>query len=299
VNSQRFPSIGFIGVGAIGGPMAERMLERFPLSICDSNVAARARFDGKATLVQNARELGQVADIVFACLPSLDSYRDVVLAPGGLLSGGRMRHFIHVGTTGPELVHEMDRALSARGVTLFDAPVSGGTPRARTGELMVMASGSRDVFDLVEPMIKCYASSIVFLGTVPGLAQTMKLINNVLSAANLAVAAELVTFGVKAGLVPAQMLEVLNGGTGQNSATLTKIPNHILTRKFDYGGRLQIVCKDLAMCVSEAGRLGLKAPFSELVAQTYASAIALEGPNEDMTTVIRHMERAAGVEVGP
>jgi 3-hydroxyisobutyrate dehydrogenase-like beta-hydroxyacid dehydrogenase len=297
VSDQGLPSVGFIGVGAIGRPMAERMLRHFPLTICDSDVAARSHFVGKAPLVSSARELAEVADIVFACLPSLESYRAVVLAPGGLSAGGRMQFFIHVGTTGTELVRDIDAALVDRGVGMLDAPVSGGAPRARLGDLMVMASGRRDIFELVEPMIRCYASSVIYLGAAPGLAQTMKLINNVLSAANLAVAAEVLTFGAKVGLDPAQMLEVLNGGTGQNSATLTKIPHHILPRTFDYGGRLQIVVKDLAMCVSEADRMGLHLPFSELIAATYRAAIAQEGPNADMTTVIRQMERAAGVEV--
>jgi 3-hydroxyisobutyrate dehydrogenase-like beta-hydroxyacid dehydrogenase len=127
----------------------------------------------------------------------------------------------------------------------------------------------------------------------------MKLINNMLSAANLAVASELLVLGVKAGLDPHQMLEVLNSGTGQNSATLTKIPHHLLPRSFDYGGRLEVVYKDLAMCVQEAKNMGIAAPLSDLIASTYRTAIAQDGPDRDMTEVVRHMERAAGVQVGP
>jgi len=116
VSDQELPSVGFIGVGAIGRPMAERMLRHFPLTICDCDVAARSHFVGKAPFVSSARELAEVADIVFACLPSLESYRAVVLAPGGLSAGGRMRFFIHVGTTGTELVRDIDAALVDRGV---------------------------------------------------------------------------------------------------------------------------------------------------------------------------------------
>lgn len=293
------PTIGFMGVGAIGRPMAERMLAQFPLVVFDVSAAARASFEGRATLVQSASTLAASADVVFACLPTLESYRQAVLAEDGLMAGGRMRHFIHVGTTGPALAREMNAALSARGVSMLDSPVSGGVPRASSGELTVMASGPRDLFGSVEAMIKCYASSIVYLGEAPGLAQTMKLINNMLSAANLAVASELLVMGVKAGLDPHQMLEVLNSGTGQNSATLTKIPNHLLPRTFDYGGRLEVVHKDLAMFVHEADRMGLATPLSELIASTFRTAIAQDGPDRDMTEVIRHMERAAGVEVGP
>lgn len=293
------PTIGFLGVGAIGRPMAERMLARYPLVVCDVSAAARSAFAGRAQLMQSARELGAAADVVFACLPTLQSYQEAVLGADGLMAGGRMRQYIHVGTTGPDLVKQMNAVLSAGGISMLDAPVTGGVPRARSGELTVMASGPRDLFGAVEAMIRCYASAIIYLGETPGLAQTMKLINNVLSAANLAVACEVLLLGVKAGLDPRQMLEVLNSGTGQNSATLTKIPHHLLPRSFDYGGRLEIVLKDLAMFVDQAAQLGLSTPLSDLVEATYRTAIAQEGPDRDITEVIRYMERAAGVEVGP
>jgi len=279
--------------------MAERMLARYPLVVCDVSAAARSAFAGRAQLMQSARELGAAADVVFACLPTLQSYQEAVLGADGLMAGGRMRQYIHVGTTGPDLVKQMNAVLSAGGISMLDAPVTGGVPRARSGELTVMASGPRDLFGAVEAMIRCYASAIIYLGETPGLAQTMKLINNVLSAANLAVACEVLLLGVKAGLDPRQMLEVLNSGTGQNSATLTKIPHHLLPRSFDYGGRLEIVLKDLAMFVDQAAQLGLSTPLSDLVEATYRTAIAQEGPDRDITEVIRYMERAAGVEVGP
>ena len=293
------PTIGFIGLGAIGRPMADRMLAKFPLVVCDVNPSARAYFDGRATIIESAKALGASADIVFACLPTLESYEQALLSADGLVAGGRMRKFVLVGTTGPALVQKMHIALTSFGVSILDAPVTGGVPRAKSGELTVIASGPRVLFDSVGVMMRCYASSVVYLGEAPGVAQTMKLINNMLSAANLAVASELLVLGVKAGLDPHQMLEVLNSGTGQNSATLTKIPYHLLPRSFDYGGRLEVVYKDLAMCVQEAKNMGLAAPLSDLIASTYRTAIVQDGPDRDMTEVVRHMERAAGVQVGP
>jgi 3-hydroxyisobutyrate dehydrogenase-like beta-hydroxyacid dehydrogenase len=296
--SRPAASIGFIGVGAIGRPMAECLLKRFPLVICDNDPVARAAFEGRAPVVDSAADLAARAEVIFACLPSLDSYRTAVLGPQGLnAAGGCLRHLVHVGTTGPELVAQMEAALALNGISIFDAPVSGGPARAVTGELMVMASGSGADHALLEPMIACYASSIVYLGVRPGLAQTMKLINNVLSAANLAVACEAMVLGVKAGLSPRQMLEVLNGGTGQNSATLTKIPMHVLPGTFDYGGRLEVVLKDLAMYVSEAHKLGVPASLSGVIAETYRKTIGTEGADADMTAVILPMERAAAVQV--
>jgi len=181
---------------------------------------------------------------------------------------------------------------------MIDAPVTGGPPRARTGDLGVMASGPRDAFDAVEPLIRSYASTVTYLGSEPGQAQLMKLINNMLSAANLAIASEVLLLGAKAGLDPVEMLAVVNAGTGQNSATLTKIPNHLLTRRFDYGGRLEVVYKDLAALVDQAEMLRCNLPLSRIIADTYLTAIHEDGPNADMTEVVRHMEREIGTTLG-
>jgi 3-hydroxyisobutyrate dehydrogenase-like beta-hydroxyacid dehydrogenase len=291
-------TIGFLGVGAIGGPMAERLLASHALAIADINGAARAPFEGRATVFSTPRELGDAADVIFACLPSAQSYRDAVLADAGLLAGRRVRYFVNVGTTGPDLSRQIASRLNKADIAVLDAPVSGGAPRARDGELMVMASGDRALFDIAEPLMQCYARSIVFLGENPGSAQTMKLINNMLSAGNLAMALEAMILGARVGLDAMQMIEILNGGTGQNSATLTKIPKYVVPRTFDYGGRLEIVHKDLQMFVNEARCLGLVMPLSDLIESTYRSAVQTEGAASDMTAVARPMERAAGVQIG-
>ncbi len=296
INSH--PVIGFLGVGAIGKPMAECLLERYSVVICDADASARSAFAGRAPVVSTASELGAAADMVFACLPSLKSYERAILDEEGLMAGGRVRHFVHLGTTGPDLSIQMGAALHTRGIDMLDAPISGGPARAKAGDLVVMTSGPRALFDLAEKYIRCFASSVVHLGENPGQAQTMKLINNVLSAANLAVASEVMLLGVKVGLDPEQMLQVINAGTGANSATRTKIPDHVIRRSFDYGGRLELVQKDLALFVREAAKFGLNASLSTLVDATYRTAIAEDGANADMTEVIRHMERAAGVELG-
>jgi 3-hydroxyisobutyrate dehydrogenase-like beta-hydroxyacid dehydrogenase len=291
-------TVGFLGVGAIGRPMAERLLDAGPVAIADINADARAAFAGRTPIFASARELGDAADMVFACLPSARSYLEAIVSDEGLVAGRRVRYFVNVGTTGPELTRQITSRLSARDILVLDAPVSGGAPRAREGSLMVMAAGAKALFALAEPMMRCYANSVVYLGEDPVLAQTMKLINNVLSAGNLAVALEVMILGARAGLDARQMIDVLNGGTGQNSATLTKIPKYILPRSFDYGGRLEIVHKDLKMFVDEAKRMGLASPLSELIEATYRAAVETEGAASDMTAVVRPLERAAGVQIG-
>ena len=296
-DSGRQP-IGFLGVGAIGQPIAEHILAGHSLIVCDVSEKALSRFHGRVSIANSPAQVASEAETVFACLPTLQSYRDAILGPGGLIEGTRVRSFIQIGTTGPDLAKTMDDALSKRGIASLDAPVSGGTPRARSGTLTVMTSGPRELFDRCEHLLRTFASKVVYLGSSVGSAQTMKLINNLLSASNLAVASEMLVLGVKAGLDPEAMLEVLNDGTGQNSATLTKIPDHVLPRTFDYGGRLEVVYKDLQSLLHEAELLGVATPLSALTNETYRIAMARGAPTDDMTAVIRHMEQSANVLVG-
>ena len=174
--------------------------------------------------------------------------------------------------------------------------MTGGVQRAVSGTLTVMASGPRDVFDRTEPLFKLYANKIVYLSDRVGAAQVMKLVNNVLSASNLALACEAMIVGRKAGLDPAAMLEIINNGTGQNSATLTKIPAQILTRKFAHGGAMGLMVKDLE-AFARRGEPARRADPSppRLCSQSFRAAKAEEGDKEDLTKVIVPMERAAGV----
>ena len=161
----------------------------------------------------------------------------------------------------------------------------------------MIASGDLALYRECEAAIRSFASNVVYMGDRPGSAQTMKLINNLLSATNLAIACEALVLGAKAGLDPRKMIEVLNTGTGQNSATSSKIPNHILPRSFDYGGRMELVCKDLKALVEEACELGVPVPFATFVEKVYRNAAEAGWEREDMTTIIQPMEKAAGTEV--
>lgn len=292
------PIIGFLGVGLIGKPIAEHIAKSWPLVVCDADPAALKGFAPHVSSVRSAVELADRADIVFACLPSLEAHRRALLDPKtGVIAGRRLRGFVQVGTTGPEFARELAGAFMKRGVAMVDAPVSGGVPRAKAATLTVIASGEEALYRECEPMLRSFAKDVVYLGGEPGSAQTMKLINNLLSATNLAIACEALVLGAKAGLDPRRMIEVLNTGTGQNSATLTKVPDHVLPRSFDYGGRMELVCKDLKELVAESKHFAVPMPIATLVEETYRRAVEASSKDDDMTTIIRHIEKAAGVEV--
>lgn len=289
-------TIAIVGLGAIGRPMAERIAAAgLPLIVCDVRAAALAGLPPAVGIAATPKEAAELADIVLACLPSIESHRRALLAADGAIHGGRIKTYIHTGTTGSALVHELAAAFAARGVATLDAPMTGGVPRARAGTLTVMASGPGAAFRTAEPFLKAYASTIVHLGEQLGAAQVMKLINNMLSAANLAIAAEAMVLGAKAGLDPEQMIAVLNAGTGQNSATLTKIPDHVLTRGFDYGGGMYITDKDLSAFAEEAAASGIATPLGDAVRRVYREAMDAGSKSDDITAIVRHFERLAGL----
>jgi 3-hydroxyisobutyrate dehydrogenase-like beta-hydroxyacid dehydrogenase len=285
---------GFLGLGAIGRPMAEQLGAVADLVVHDRRPEACAGF---AAVAGSPAELAERCDIVFGCLVDADDYRAAVLGPDGLIRGSRLRHYVHLGTSGRTLVTTLASALAERGIVLLDAPMTGGPPRARAGTLTAMVAGDPAALAIAEPLMRAYASKIVTVGDRPGAAQTMKVINNAVSLCNLAIASEAMLAGAKAGIPATTMLEVLNSGSGQNSATLTKIPDHVLTGGFDYGGSLHIVTKDLQLFIEDAMNLGTGAGLTEAVLQCYRLAAAQGDVHDDVTTVIRPMERACGTEL--
>jgi len=289
-------TVGFIGLGAIGAPIAHCIAAATDTVVYDIRDEALVPFRGKAAIGLSPADVAARSDVVFGCLSTLSAYRQAITESQGIY-GGRARVYVHIGTTGGELARELQAALATHGIAMIDAPITSGVPRAKTGTLTSMVSGPRDLVDQVMPHLNAYSSRVVYLGEKIGAAQTMKVINNMLSAANLAVAAECLVMGVKAGLDPDTMLEVINAGTGQNSATLTKIPNNILTRGFDYGGSLAIAVKDLHAFMDEAAAIGIETPIGRWVERAYLDAADQGLDGRDMTVVIQPMEQRAGVEV--
>jgi 3-hydroxyisobutyrate dehydrogenase-like beta-hydroxyacid dehydrogenase len=296
VNSDKSITVGFIGVGAIGKPIADRIIAGgFKVVVTDIREEARALFEGRAVVARSAAEVAAQSDIVFGCLPSLEAYLSIASGPDSIQNSNRARIYVHIGTTGPETVRQVQELLDAKGVVTLDAPMSGGIARAAEGSLVTMISGPRAAVEQAEAVLKCYSTAVVYLGERPGAAQAMKLINNMVSAANLAVACEAMLLGAKEGLDPEKMLEVLNAGTGQNSATLSKIPKHILPRTFDYGGAMYITIKDLKAYTDEAKLQSIPTPIGEKVREAYVDSFAHGSKDDDMTVVIRRMEELAGV----
>jgi 3-hydroxyisobutyrate dehydrogenase-like beta-hydroxyacid dehydrogenase len=290
--------IGFIGVGRMGQPMASRLLAAgHPVVAYDIQGQALSAIavKGAETAVSPA-EVASRAEIVVASLPMPAVVEDVVLGERGVAQGSRVRIFADLSTTGPRVAKKIAAGLAARGITAIDAPVSGGVTGAAKGTLAVMISGPQPECERLRPLLAAIGK-VFYIGPEPGMGQMMKLINNLLSATATAATSEAMVLGVKAGLDPQVMIDVINAGSGRSTASEDKFPRAILPRTFDFGFALGLMTKDVKLCVDEAEALGVPMWIGNAVKQLWLHSLAQSGPDVDFTTLITHLEQWSGVTV--
>jgi 3-hydroxyisobutyrate dehydrogenase-like beta-hydroxyacid dehydrogenase len=292
--------IGFIGVGRMGLPMASRLLAAgHRLVAYDVQGHAQGAIAAKgAETAASPADVASRAEIVLASLPMPDTVRQVALGEEGVIRGSKVRTFVDLSTTGPRMAKAVAAGLAERGITAIDAPVSGGVAGANKGTLAVMVSGPRADAEMLRPMLEAIGR-VFYIGAEPGQGQMMKLINNLLSATATAATSEAVVLGVKAGLDPKVMIDVINAGSGRSTASEDKFPRSILPRRFDYGFALSLMSKDVNLCIAEAEALGVPMWIGNAVKQLWLYGLAQGGPEQDFTELIKHLEKWAGVTVRP
>jgi 3-hydroxyisobutyrate dehydrogenase-like beta-hydroxyacid dehydrogenase len=289
--------IGFIGVGNMGGPMALNMVKAgHALVIHDVNPNALKPFGNKVQVAASPAEVASEAEIVMVSLPRPEIVHGVVFGEGGIAVGKKRKIFVDLSTTGPRMAKAISDELKGRGVVALDAPVSGGVSGAVKGTVAVMLAGPKREADLVAPLL-APVGKVFYIGAEPGMGQTMKLINNVLSATATAATAEVMVMGTKFGLDPKLMIEVLNAGTGRNSATENKFPNEILPRRFQGGFALGLMVKDLKLALDTAESLHVPMWVAQAVKQLWLYAEGHGGPDQDSTELIKHLEAWSNVTV--
>ena len=276
--------------------MGQRLIDAgHSLCVFDTSADAMAALNkAGAKIASSPQDVGNDADIVFVSLPTPSIVQSVVL--DGVGRGTRAKIIVDLSTSGPAMAGRVSAALKERGIAWIDAPVSGGITGAKAGTLAIMASGPRASFDIVEPLLKNFGK-VFYVGEKAGLAQVAKLGNNLLAAAALVVSSEALAMGVKAGLDPKVMLDIINASSGRNSATQDKFPRAILPRTFDFGFTTGLSYKDVGLCVDEAEAMGVPMVAGAVVRQMLAITNAKYGPNSDFTSIARVVEEWAGVEI--
>lgn len=290
--------IGFVGLGNMGVPMARRLIDAgHALVVTDMREEPRRAFEALGCkAVASAREVADAAETVFVSLPTPPIVEAVTTGENGVIEGGAVKRVVDLSTTGATTSKRIAGALAAKGIAHLDSPVSGGKAGAAKGTLAVMVSGPREHYAVVEPML-AHIGKLFFVGEQAGLGQTMKLTNNLLSATAMAATSEAVVMAAKAGIDPRVAIEVINVGSGRNSASQDKFPNSILPRKFDYGFATGLMYKDLRLCMAEAEEIGVQMIVANAVKQLWQITNTELGPDSDFTQIVQIPERWAGIEL--
>ena len=291
--------IGFIGLGNMGFPMARRLVEAgHQLIVFDTRKEAVDKLVALgAQAASSPKDVADRAETVMASLPSLQASLDVATGAGGVIEGKKVKRFVDLSTVGSQMAVRIHEILAKKNIVQVDCPISGGVSGAEKGTLAVMVSGPRADFETLKPTLAAIGKPF-FIGTKPGSAQTMKVANNFLSATAMVATSEAVVMGVKAGLDASVMIEVINSGSGMNTASRDKFPRAVLPRSFDYGFTTAMMVKDVRLCLDEMKSLGLSMEVAEAVGRLWEVVIKEMGPESDFTSAIKPIEKAAGVVVG-
>ncbi len=292
-------TIGYLGVGNMGQPMAGKILDAgHALAIYDINEAAlRPLLERQARRAASPRELGDMCETVFVSLPTLKSLRDVVLGPGGLIEGKAIKLLVNTCTVGVPLVKEMETALAARGIGLVDCPISGGPEGARAGTLSIMVSGEPALIERIKPLVSKWGTTFVVAGDKPGAAQVLKLTNNIMFAVGLVLAGEALVMGAKGGVRPDVMLQAINAGSGRNLASALIYPKSVLPRTFDFGCPLHILAKDVDLAVELGEELGVPMWVCQAARLVYKHAMFEGRADMDISRMVEIVEKGASFEL--
>ncbi len=292
------PVVGFVGIGNMGWPMAACLHRAgFALNVNDHRRAVADNFvqqvGGYAP--DSLRDLASRCDVLVTMLPT-SAIVGRVLATGEdtLLAGMRPGTVVIEMSSGePSVTQALAEKVHALGGHMIDAPVSGGVPRARTGELAIMVGGDDATVARVLPVLRAMGSSVLRTGAV-GSGQAMKALNNLVSAGGFLIGIEALLIGQRFGLDPAVMTDVLNAATGMNNATQKKFKQFVLSRRFDAGFTMGLLVKDLSIAMQVGRETATPTPFAALCREMAASALAMLGPDADHTEFAKLSETLAG-----
>jgi 3-hydroxyisobutyrate dehydrogenase-like beta-hydroxyacid dehydrogenase len=290
--------IGFLGMGAMGGPMASRLAQSgFSVTGYDVSAArAEAAASAGVILAKSPRETAEGADIVLSSLPNPAAVRAAYLGSDGAVSVLRAGAIlVDMSTIDPGTWREVAEAARARGAESLGAPVSGGPAEAGSGKLVFLIGGDPAVVERCRPVLETLGSEIHHLGPL-GAGHTVKLVNNVMSMCNVAVAAEAMVLGVRAGMDPERLFEVLSTSGGRSHHFLKRFPK-VLAGDFTPYFSIALSRKDLSLALQMAESLGVPMLATSIVRQIYEAAAAQGLDTLDMAGVTKLYEQWAGVKV--
>jgi 3-hydroxyisobutyrate dehydrogenase len=296
------PSVGFVGVGNMGWPMAASLVRAgFTVHVNDSRRELANNFvqqvGGDAP--DSLRQLAGASDVVVTMLPT-SAIVEHVLATGDdtVMAGMRPGTVVIEMSSGvPSVTLRLAERVMELGGHMIDAPVSGGVPRAKTGELAIMVGGDSAIIESVLPVLSAMGTSVLRTGAV-GSGQAMKALNNLVSAGGFLIGIEALLIGQRFGLDPAVMVDVLNAATGMNNSTQKKFKQFVLSRRFNAGFSMGLLAKDLSIALQVGRETETPAPLSALCREMVVAAQAMFGSDADHTEMAKLCERLVGTQLG-
>jgi len=286
--------VSLIGAGRMGTPMARRLLgSGFPVTVCDLNPAAVAALVSEgAESAPDPAAAARAADVVITILPDGPAVEQAVYGPRGLAEALAPGQFLlEMTSSRPAVTRRVAADLSAKGIRVVDAPVSGGVRGAEAGTLCVMVGASAADLEACRPILECFGRDIVHVGEHPGDGDTAKTLNNMLSAMTMWSAAEALALGAKAGLDPARLVEAINHSSGRSNTTEAKLPRYVLPRQFNAGFTVGQYLKDLNICLGLAEETGTPMPLAEMLHELWGKAAAGGMMDRDHTAVVEWVQR--------
>ena len=256
-------TVGWIGLGIMGKPMARNLLKAgFPLVVFSRSKGPVEELVREGALAApSPREVAERSEVIITMLPDSSDVKEVILGKGGVLEGIRKGSIVmDMSSINPMVTREIAKALKTKGVEMLDAPVSGGEPGAIQGTLAIMAGGDSKVFEDCHGILESMGKSIVRVGEI-GAGGFTKLVNQIIVALNIAAVGEAFSLGVKAGLDPQMILDAIRGGLAGSRVLEAKVPM-ILDRNFNPGFKIKLHYKDLQNALSSGKDLGVPLPFS-------------------------------------
>jgi len=290
--------VGFLGLGAIGAPMAAHLARRGPLTVWNRAAERATAFAARhaAAAAATPREAA-AADVVITCLSTSADVEGLLDGPDGLLAGLRTGTLFLDCTSGdPATSRRIAARLAERGVAFADAPVSGGTNGAEAGTLTIMVGGDAETFARARPILSAFGKRIEHVGPV-GAGDALKAVNNALLAVNILAVGEGLVALAKAGVAPRLALDVVNASSGRSFVSEVLVPERVLTRTWPRTFRLALLDKDVGIATDLAEQMGVDGPMLALAHRLLGAARRELGESADYLDPIALLERRSGAEI--
>src|SRR4051812_8882759 len=299
--TPRIPSVGFIGLGVMGEPMAGHLAKAgAKLALYDRTEGLARRIAASlegAVAAASPREVAERSEIVVTMVPNGEVVRGLLDGDDGLLAGFRPGSLLlDTSSSEPWLTRESGARLAERGVAMVDAPVSGAQWGAQAAELVFMVGGANEAVERIRPLLDVMGRAVFHLGPL-GAGHAMKCLNNLVTAVNFLAVSEGLVIGKRYGLDPAVMTDVLNASTGMSWVSQTHVKQRIVSRRFDDPFKLALMLKDIGIATELARSAQLPTPVSALTQQLWRAAALANEPEASVSEMARWVERLTGTDI--